>query len=69
MGNCCCWKKMCRKRKWKSNFFYDHNNIRKEIQLISNAEVLSTNEKIGNKLKNGDTVIYNNVFKGGKYFN
>ena len=44
-------------------------NIRKEIQLLANAEVLSKNEKIGNKLHDKDLVIYNEFFIGGKYFN
>ena len=44
-------------------------NIRKEIQLLANAEVLPINERIGNKLNNGDLVIYNEFFIGGKYFN
>ena len=44
-------------------------NIRKGIQLIANAEVLPMNKKIGDKLKNGDLVLYQKVFIGGKYFN
>lgn len=44
-------------------------NIRKEIQLIANAEVLPKNEKIGNKLHDKDLVIYCEFFIGGKYFN
>ena len=44
-------------------------NIRKEIQLLANAEVLSKNEKIGNKLHDKDLVIYHEFFIGGKYFN
>ena len=43
--------------------------IRKEIQLIANAEVLPKNEKIGNKLHDKDLVIYHEFFPGGKYFN
>ena len=44
-------------------------NIGGEIFLVANTKPLEMNEKIGDKLKNGDTVIYNNKFKGGKYFN
>ena len=38
-------------------------NIRNEIQLLANSEVLSMNEKIGNKLHDKDLVIYIEVKK------
>ena len=44
-------------------------NNRKEIQLISNCQVLPMNKKIGDYLKNEDLVIFQEIFMGGKYFN